>query len=217
MKGSPADPTKSSQGFRYDISRETNPQFLAGVVWFAVSHAERVFVYAGLANGTTPNVANYDNVAPFFLNETFPENWYRRGTPFTLASAFGNAVALYLQNPRELGGNEGLGNFVPLGTDLMTQTPAQLGCFILENFFDLAPGQILPAVADNLALFEGFIKGTVAPFFINDGYFNCSLTSFVTPSSGAGVDSSNSQSSSGSPVNGAYPGIGVIAPNSQPS
>ena len=106
---------------------------------------------------------------------------------------------------------------MPLSTDLTTQTPAQLGCFLLENFFDLAPGQIQPAVADNLALFEGFVKGTVVPFFINDGYFNCNLTSFVAPSASAGVDQSGSKSSSGSPVNGAYPGIGVIAPDSEPS
>ena len=35
------------KGFRYDISKETNPSFLVGVAWFAVSHAERVFVYEG--------------------------------------------------------------------------------------------------------------------------------------------------------------------------
>ena len=124
---------------------------------------------------------------------------------------------MFLQNPRELGANEGVGNFVPLDTNITTQTPAQLGCFLLENFFDLAPGQIQPAVADNIELFEAFVKGTVAPFFINDGYFNCNLTSFVMPSSSAGVDQSGSKSSSGSPVNGAYPGIGVIAPDSEPS
>ena len=62
-------------GLRYDNSRNTNPQFLAGVAWFAVSHAERVFVYEGLPNGTTQDVADYANVAPFFLDERFPEDW----------------------------------------------------------------------------------------------------------------------------------------------
>ena len=61
------------------------------------------------------------------------------------------------------------------------------------------------------------VQGTVVPFFVNDGYFNCNLTNFVKPSAPAGVDQSGSQSSSGSPINGAYPGIGVIAPDSQPS
>ena len=128
---------------------------------FLVSHAERVFVYAGLANGTTENVADYDNVAPFFLNETFPEDWFRRGDPFTLPSAFAEAAQMFLNNPRELGGNEGLDNFVPLGIDLSTKTPAELGCFVLENFFDLAPNQVQPTVYNNLELFQGFIQGTV--------------------------------------------------------
>lgn len=62
-------------GLRYDNSRNTNPTFFAGAIWFAVSHAERVFVYEGLPNGTNQNVADYQNVAPFFLDEKFPEQW----------------------------------------------------------------------------------------------------------------------------------------------
>ena len=62
-------------GLRYDNSRNTNPDFFAGAIWFLVSHAERVFVYEGLPNGTTQNVADYANVAPFFLDERFPEGW----------------------------------------------------------------------------------------------------------------------------------------------
>lgn len=60
-------------GFRYNNSLGTNPDFFAGVVWFTVSYTERIFVYEGLANGTS-GLANYDNVAPFFLNKTFPDN-----------------------------------------------------------------------------------------------------------------------------------------------
>jgi hypothetical protein len=206
-----------SQGPRYNNSRATNPQFLAGAVWFAVSHAARVFVYEGLPNGTTPGVANYANIAPFFLNETFPPNWFRRGNPLTLLSVFEEVGALFLQNPRELGGNEGLSNFVPLDIDLGSETPAQIGCLILENFLDLAPGQIQPTIVNNLELYIAFVKGTVAPFLVGDGYFNCDFTNFVKPSASAGVDSSRSKSSSGSPVNGAYPSIGVIQPDSQPS
>ncbi|KAF2239705.1 Cloroperoxidase [Viridothelium virens] len=206
-------------GLRYDYSRETNPEFLAGVAWFAVSHAERVFVYEGLANGTATGAgdANFANIGPFFLNETFPPEWFRRGVPFSLAGAFGEAAALFLANPRELGGNEGLGNFVPLDTNITSLTPAELGCFVLENFLDLAPNQIQPTVVNNLDTFSGFVKGTVAPFFIDDGYFNCNVTTFIEPSASAGVNQTGSQSSSGSPVNGAYPGIGVIAPDSEPS
>ena len=141
--------------------------------FLVVSHAERVFVYEGLANGTTPAVANYANVAPFFLNETFPENWYRRGDPFTLPAAFEEAGAMFLSNPREIGGNEGLNNFIPLGFDLTSQTPAQIGCFILENILDLAPNQIQPTIVNNLDLFTGFVKGVCL--------YSCSICFLLPP------------------------------------
>ncbi|KAI1328377.1 hypothetical protein F5Y16DRAFT_398547 [Xylariaceae sp. FL0255] len=204
-------------GLRYDNSRATNPEFLAGAVWFVVSHAERVFVYEGLPNGTTPDVADYANIAPFFLDERFPEGWYRRANPFTLVSAVDEAVDLALSNPRELGGNEGLNNFVPFEVDLSSETPAQVLCFVIENIFDLAPGELQTTIADNIDLFEGFLKGIIAPFIFDDGYFNCNFTDFVKPSASAGTTGGGSVSSSGSPVNGSYPGIGVISPDSQPS
>lgn len=126
------------------------------------------------------------------------------------------AAGLFLLNPRELGGNEGLNNFVPFGVDLSSQTPAQIGCFILENILDLAPDDFKPAIANNFDIYQAFVQGIVAPFFENDGFFNCDVTNFAKPSASAG-QAGGSQSSSGSPVNGSYPGIGIIAPDSQPS
>lgn len=38
----------------YEESKATNPEFFAGAKWFVVAHAERVFVYRALPNGTTP-------------------------------------------------------------------------------------------------------------------------------------------------------------------
>ncbi|KZF18932.1 hypothetical protein L228DRAFT_271566 [Xylona heveae TC161] len=209
-------------GNRYDYSRETNPDFFAGGIWFAVSHAERVFVYEGLANGTTQSDANYANVAPFFLNDTFPEYWYRRGEPFSLPAAFAEAAALFLANPRQPGGNQGLGNFVPLdGQNISALSPPELGCFILENVLDIIPNQLDSEASALGQAVLGFTKGAIAPFFVNDGYFNCDLSSFAAPGQNAGVtgntDGTPSEASSGSPVNGAYPGIGVIAPDSEPS
>ena len=86
-------------------------------------------MYEGLANGTA-GIPDYVNVARFFLNETFPKNWYRRSVPLTLTDAVNEAVQLFLLNPREIGGKEGLGNFVPLNFNLTNQTPQQLGCVI---------------------------------------------------------------------------------------
>lgn len=119
-------------------------------------------------------------------------------------------------HPRELGGNEGsTDNFVPLDQKITTASPAEMACFLLEVILDLTPGQI---AADNKEIYEGFLNGVVAPLFVNDGFFNCNVTAFVEPSNLAGVDpNTGSQSASGSPVNGAYPGIGIIKPDSQPS
>jgi hypothetical protein len=121
-------------------------------------------------------------------------------------------AALFLLNPRELGANEGLDNFALLNLDVSMKTPAQIGCFLLENFLDLAPGQIQRTVVNNLNVYSAFIKGAVAPFMIDDECFNCDVANFVKPSAPAGVNKDGSQASSGSPVNGAYPGIGVIPP-----
>lgn len=112
------------------------------------------------------------------LNETFPENWYRRGDAFTLASMLIEAVDLFLLEPRELGGNQGLNNFVPLELDLSSKTAPQLGCFLLENIFDIVPDQVQPVIADNFDLFSGFVKGVISPFFTNDGFFQLQYRRF---------------------------------------
>ncbi|KAF2148597.1 hypothetical protein K461DRAFT_330031 [Myriangium duriaei CBS 260.36] len=216
------DTQADDNGYRYDISRETNPDFFAGVIWFIVSHAARFFVPAGLANGTTQDDANYANVAPFFLDERFPDQWYRRGDPLTLPQALLGAGNLFLKNPRELGGNQGIGNFVPLdGTNITALSPQALGCFLAENLLDLAPNQLDSEISLAYEAYSGFLKGVIAPLFTDDGYFNCPVDLFSKPGQNAGIktdaDGSASVSSSGSPVNGSYPGIGVIAPDSQPS
>ncbi|KAL1847336.1 hypothetical protein Plec18170_008688 [Paecilomyces lecythidis] len=208
-------------GYRYDLSRETNPEFYAGALWFAVSHAERVFVWEGFANGTDQN-ADWNNIAPFFLNETFPPNWYRRGTPFSIPQAFGEAGLLFLSNPRILGGNEGsVDNFVPLPSAVnftqLAGDPAELGCWLVENILDVAPGQVRGAIRENFDLYQGFLKGVVLPFFTDDGFFNCNFTGFFEPGNSEGEEPARGLSSDGSPVNGAYPGIGVIKPHSEPS
>lgn len=214
-----AETQAEDNGFRYDISRETNPDFYAGAIWFAVSHAERVFVYEGFANGTTGS-ADYASIAPFFLNETFPPNWYRRSTPFTIPQAFGEAGLLFLSNPRELGGNQGVGNFLPLpgatNFTALASNPSELGCFLLQNILDITPGQVSNTITNNFELYEGFVKGVVAPFFTDDGFFNCNITSYTRPGQSSGSTAAG-QSAAGSPVNGAYPGLGVIQPDSQPS
>jgi len=180
-----------------------------------VSHAARVFVYSGLSNGTQADSDNYDNVAPFFLDEKFPENWFRRGDPWTLAETFEQVLDMFLINPRELGANEGLNNFVPFNIDFSDQTPQEVVCFLFENVLDVVPGQLDWAVADVIEAYTGFAKGVLAPLVIDDGTFNCAFTEFSSPGVKAGIQPESTDPSApavGSPVDGAYPGIGVVQP-----
>lgn len=48
------------------------PEFFSGIKQFIVRYTVRVLTYRPLANGTTPDLPNYANIAPFFLEETFP-------------------------------------------------------------------------------------------------------------------------------------------------
>ena len=132
-----------------------------------------MFVFALLPNGTD-NVPDYKNVAPFFLNETFPPNWYRRSTPWTAPQNFPTAFEMYFAAPRELGANVGAGNFVPLGVNITQKNSDDITCLIVMNYLDLVPAQLQqPAFAQNQDLFRGFLKGMVWPFFVNDGHYNC--------------------------------------------
>ena len=98
-----------------------------------------VLSHLGLANGTLTgsSEADYPNVAPFFLNETFPYNWYRRGISWSLPETLEQGIAMFQSNPRALGANEGsVDNFVPLddALDPSKLNAQQLGCFIIQNF-----------------------------------------------------------------------------------
>ncbi|KAJ5579868.1 uncharacterized protein N7459_005853 [Penicillium hispanicum] len=73
------------------------------------------------------------NIAPFSINETFPENWYRWAKPFTLASTLAEVLDLFLLMPCELGANEGLNVIIPLKLDINSYTVPQLACSPVEN------------------------------------------------------------------------------------
>jgi hypothetical protein len=186
----------------YNTARATNPNFNAGIKYLVVAHAERAFVYRALPSGDNPGNSDFFNIAPFFLNETFPPDWCRRATPYPLANVVSDVIDLYTASPVELGINEGLNNFVPLATDFST-SPNSFACFILENIFDTVPGSVQPTLLNNINLFTAFANGVIAPFFTAS--FGCpSLPAYVMPSASAGTTSSGAKSASGSPVNGVY-------------
>jgi hypothetical protein len=173
-----------------------------------------------LANGTAtgPGDASYRNIAPFFLNETFPDGWFKRGVGFSLPSALQSGLQMFLSNPRELGSNDGIGNFVPLDTNLTELSASELGCFALKNLLDVAPGQLQTAVVDGVGVVDGFLSGVLAPFLVGDGFFDCDVGAFVAPSPEAGKeDTEPGLGAYGPPVNCEYPGVGEVKPDVQPS
>lgn len=155
-----------------------------------------------LAYTVKPDTApDFANVGPFFLNETFPKNWYSRPTAFPLSSFLVDITSLYLGSPVALGGNEGLGNFVPSGIDPSAMTPSQIACFVIANILDTAPGFVAPGIVNNYDLLQGFLNGAVAPFFAD---YNCDLSNYTVPSASAGEDTTGSPNSGGVIVNGVY-------------
>jgi hypothetical protein len=167
-----------------------------------------------LANGTStgPGDASYRNIAPFFLNETFSEHWFKCGVGFSLPSDLQSGLQTFLSNPRELG------NFFALQTNLTELSASELGCFALKNLLDVAPGQLQTAVVDRVGVVEGFLKGVLALFFVGDGFFDCDVETFVAPAPEAGKEYTEpGLGAYGSPVNGEYPGVGEVKPDAQPS
>ena len=80
-------------------------------------------------------------------------------------------------------------------------TPNSYLCFLLETFFDTVPGQIQPALLENIDLFTAFANAVVTPFFEP---FGCpSLMNFTI--AGDSANAAPGDSAGGSPVNGVYP------------
>jgi hypothetical protein len=85
-------------------------------------------------------------------------------------------------NPRELGGNQGVDNFVPpIGTNLTSLSPAALGCFLAEKLLDLAPNQFDSEISLAYQAHAGFVKGTVAPFLSMTATSTARSTSSLSP------------------------------------
>jgi hypothetical protein len=184
----------------YTESRDTNPEFDAGAKHLAVSLAERVFIYRALPNGTDETNANFANIAPFFLNETFPPFWFRRGTPYSLPNVADDILALYLAGPTELGSNQGLNNFVPLGTDFGSLSSAEVLCFLEENMLDILPGQFSTAITGELTTVQAFVNGAIAPFFATEG---CAVD-WTAAGKSAGTTIKGTSAKSGILVDGVY-------------
>ncbi|KAK5126273.1 hypothetical protein LTR85_010508 [Meristemomyces frigidus] len=188
---------------RYNDAKNNNPEFDAGIRWLAVTNAERVFIFRALPNGTHETLADYQNVAPFYLNETFPEEWFRRANAYSLAET-GTDIANLLASSSEIttpGVNEGVDNFVPLGIDLGSVTPTEATCFLASAIFDETPGFLAPGLVDNFNVVEAFLNGAVAPFFAP---FDCAISGYAQPGANASSSTTGVSTDCNILVNGVY-------------
>lgn len=175
-------------------SRATNPEYSNGGN-FIFNGATRALTLRPLPNGTTPDVADWANIAPFYLNETFPEKWYRRPNSYSFVDLLADAADILLFDLQPLGRNEG-NRFVPIEANLPT-APRDLGCAGFSILANAIPGQLAPEFT---AAGTAVIDQLLSPVF---GSANCSLKSFNQP--GLNNNASNQAtvtSESGSGVTG---------------
>lgn len=132
------DAVKNNAAQRVEESRATNPEFTMGGN-FAVIYATRALLTRPLPNGTAPDTPDFKNIAPFYLNETFPENWYRIPNSYSLVDLLGDIGDFFLFKPQPLGRNYN-GAFVPLNISI-PDAPAQIGCLGASLLASAAPGE----------------------------------------------------------------------------
>lgn len=87
---------------------------------------------------------------------------------------------------------------------LLTFLTPPIGSSKRVNFHNITEGDALTST----------ISQIIATFFVDDGFFNCNVTDFVEQSFSTRIRSYNSKARQGSPVNGIYPAIDIMVPNS---
>ncbi|KAF2769155.1 hypothetical protein EJ03DRAFT_374684 [Teratosphaeria nubilosa] len=132
------DAVKANAAEAVEASRAENPDFTMGGN-FAVIYATRALLSRPLANGSEPNTPDFQNIAPFYLNETFSEYWYRIPNSYSLVDLLGDIGDFFLYKPQPLGRNYN-GAFMPLNISI-PQAPAQIGCLGASLLASAAPDE----------------------------------------------------------------------------
>ncbi|UZJ53727.1 hypothetical protein CBS101457_003047 [Exobasidium rhododendri] len=175
---------KKERKITYDEGVADNPEFYAGAKYIAVGIAERSFIPRALPtfSGPTSGIPDAFNVEAFFLNETFPANWFKRGDAYTLTGLAGDVVdyTTDLSTFTAPGQNQGTDNFVPFNVDLPTE-PYEAGCFLFTTLADVGTGGL---GGEAIAAIGSFVEQAMAPLF--KGAFNCDFSETGTPSNGSG-------------------------------
>nr|POE48917.1 aromatic peroxygenase [Quercus suber] len=155
-----------------DESRATNPEFAFGAN-FAVVYATRALLSRPLPNGTEPAVADFQNIAPFYLNETFPKDWFRIPNSYSLVDLLGDIGDLFLYKPQPLGVNYN-GSFVPLNISLPSAA-ADVGCLGASLLAAAAPNEAEGVVQAVNALKDQIFSAVL-------GSASCDVSKYDTPS-----------------------------------
>lgn len=181
---------KHNAAEQVDASRKENPQFAFGAN-FAVVYATRALLTRPLPNGTNPTFANFGNIAPFYLNETFPDVWYRIPHSYSLVDLLADIGNLFLFKPQPLGANVN-GKFQPLNIQVPSAA-SDIGCLGLTLAAGGVPDQAEPVVQAAAALFNQIFKPVL-------GGAPCDVSDYDTASPAAykvGNENTNAGSGSG--------------------
>lgn len=138
-----------------ETSRAENPEFNMGLA-FGVIYATRALITRPLPNGTNPKFANFENIAPFYLNETFPKNWYRIPDAYPLTMLLNDIGTLYHYSPQPLGNNY-RGTFIPNNLTV-PEAPQEIGCFAAAQLASGVPDELEPVVEAANALKNQIFK-----------------------------------------------------------
>ena len=123
-----------------------------------------------MANGTSGagGVANYESVSSIYgfstnedgticyVPERFPENWYRRATPYGVADLVAGLAPTYLSGPELTLPN-------PIGVLQNTGQASEIGCAIYQGVTSGIPAALLGETNDKISQTVTFIQNQLLP------------------------------------------------------
>ncbi|ROW05749.1 hypothetical protein VMCG_05188 [Cytospora schulzeri] len=178
------DVVKAHFASRYADSKAENSQFYFNVPSAAVVMGAYYFIPGFFSNGTigAGGIANEASITSFYgakpvdsspgawkktdleythVPERIPENWYRRGTPMTVAEAVGGILDVYLYATPALGGAGANNSFVAGPVSLPTDVQG-LSCFLYNAIYANFPAELFNVVT-GLQTVLNFVSGLIVP------------------------------------------------------
>ncbi|ROW15066.1 hypothetical protein VPNG_03456 [Cytospora leucostoma] len=178
------DVVKAHFAARYEASKAANKQFYFNLPSAAVVMGAYYFIPGFFSNGTigAGGVANEASITSFYgakpsdsspgawnntdlsythVAERIPDNWYRRGTPMTIAEAVGGILDVYLYALPAFGGSGADDSFVAGPVDVPTSVQG-FSCFLYNAIYANFPSELFNAVIA-LESVVNFVSNIVSP------------------------------------------------------